>query len=130
MTDEHKAALAAGRTQSLAVKNYLEGLESTRPRRGRKRTPETIGAQITKVETELVDAPPLARLKLIQQRMDLLSDLEAMSGPALDMAHLEAEFLKVAAAYSKAQGISYAAWREFGVEADVLKQAGISRGAS
>jgi hypothetical protein len=129
MTEAHKAALAAGRVQGKAVKDYLEALESNRPRRGRKRTPETVNAQIASVEAALADAAPLARLNLIQQRMDLLAALEAMSGPPVDMDALEAEFVKVAAAYSKSKGISYSAWREVGVEADVLKKAGITRGA-
>jgi hypothetical protein len=34
-----------------------------------------------------------------------------------------------AKAYSERRGISYAAWRELGVEAAVLKKAGIGRGA-
>ena len=129
MTEAHKAALAAGRAQGLAVKNYLEGLESTKPRRGRRRTPETIAAQIANVESQLEDAAPLARLGLIQTRMDLLAALEAMSGPAVNMDALEAEFVRVAAAYSKSKGISYAAWREIGVDPAVLKKAGIGRGA-
>ncbi len=129
MTEAHKAALAAGRAQGLAVKNYLEGLESTKPKRGRKRTPETISAQIANVEAQLADAAPLARLNLIQQRMDLIADRDALSGPAVDMEALETEFVKVAAAYSKAKNISYAAWREIGVDPAVLKRAGIGRGA-
>lgn len=128
MTEAHKAALAAGRAQGLAVKNYLEGLESTKPRRGRRRTPETIAAQVASVEAQLADAAPLARLGLIQTRMDLLAALEAMSGPAVDIDALEAEFVRVAAAYSKSKGISYAAWREIGVDPAVLKKAGIGRG--
>lgn len=127
MTEAHKAALAAGRAQGLAVKNYLEGLESTKPKRGRKRTPETINAQIANIEAQLAEAAPLARLNLIQQRMDLIADREALSGPAVDISALEAEFVKIAAAYSKSKRISYAAWREIGVDPAVLKRAGISR---
>ncbi len=127
MTEEHKAALAAGRAQGLTVKNYLEGLESNKPKRGRKRTAETISAQVAGVEAQLANAAPLARLNLIQQRMDLLADRDALSGPAVDVDALEAEFVKVAAAYSKSKGISYAAWREIGVDPAVLKRAGITR---
>jgi len=38
--------------------------------------------------------------------------------------------VKVAKAYSQRKGISYGAWKEFGVPSDVLKKAGITRGAS
>jgi len=33
MTEQHKRALAQGRTDSRAVKAYLEGLAATKPRR-------------------------------------------------------------------------------------------------
>ena len=42
MSDEHKAALAEGRTQGRAVRNYLDALEATKPKRGRKRTPDSV----------------------------------------------------------------------------------------
>jgi hypothetical protein len=45
----------------------------------------------------------------------------------VDLSALEREFAKVAQAYSQRKGISYAAWRELGVPADVLKRAGIGR---
>ena len=46
MSDEHKAALADGRAQGRAVRAYLEALEANKPRRGRKRTPESMRARI------------------------------------------------------------------------------------
>jgi len=63
---------------------------------------------------------------LIQERMDLLAEKQAMS-QAVDMSGLEEEFVKAAKAYSQRKGISYSAWRELGVPSDVLKRAGISR---
>ena len=42
MSDEHKAALAEGRNQGRAVRNYLEALDQNRPKRGRKRTTESV----------------------------------------------------------------------------------------
>ena len=41
---------------------------------------------------------------------------------------LEAEFVKVAKSYSDSKSISYASWRDVGVPASTLKEAGISRG--
>jgi hypothetical protein len=40
---------------------------------------------------------------------------------------LESAFVKSARSYSERKGISYAAWRQVGVEPAVLKKAGISR---
>ena len=43
MSDAHKAALAQGRAAgNRAVRNYLEALEAHKPKRGRKRTPDSI----------------------------------------------------------------------------------------
>jgi hypothetical protein len=126
MTDQHKAALAEGRTEGRAVKAYLEALDKTRPKRGRKRTPDSIKKRLAVIENELEDSSPIQRLQLIQERMDLGKEL-AMLDTKVDLSALEAAFVKTAGAYSDRKGISYAAWRELGVPADVLKRANISR---
>lgn len=128
MTDEHKAALAVGRAESRAVKSYLEALEENRPKRGRRRTRESIENRLVTIEAELATAEPLARLKMIQERMDLTKELDASSEP-VDISDLEAGFVTNAKSYSESKGISYAAWREIGVPAAVLKAAGITRGS-
>ena len=127
MSDEHKAALAEGRNQGRSVRQYLEALELHRPKRGRKRTKESIGKRLAKIEEELAGADQLKRLQLIQERLDLTAELEA-AGTKVDLTALEDEFVKAAATYSQRKGISYAAWRELGVEPAVLKRAGIGRG--
>jgi len=71
MSDEHKAALAEGREQGRIVRRYLEALESHRPRRGRKRTPESITKRLASVDEELASADALSRLHLVQERLDL-----------------------------------------------------------
>ena len=129
MTDEHKAALAIGRAEGRAVRDYLDGLRANKPKRGRKRTAESITARLEAIDEQLAEADPLAELKLVQERMDLVNELENM-GSGVDLSSLEEEFVNVAAGYSARQGISYAAWREVGVDASVLKRAGISRSAS
>lgn len=128
MSSEHKEALAQGREESRAVKRYLEALEVHRPRRGRKRTPESITKQLTGIEEKLATADPLTRLKLLQDRIDLQAEL-AGSSEQVDLSALEEDFVKVARAYGERKGISYAVWREVGVDPAVLKRAGISRGA-
>jgi hypothetical protein len=45
-----------------------------------------------------------------------------------DLAELEAEFVKAALPYSRRKGITYAAWRAAGVEARLLRAAGVGRG--
>lgn len=128
MTDEHKAALAEGRAQGRAVRAYLEALEAHRPKRGRKRTPESMKARLAKIETELDSADPMTRLQLVQERLDLAAAIAAAE-TTVDLTALEDGFVAAAAAYGTRKGITYAAWREVGVPAAVLKQAGIGRGA-
>jgi hypothetical protein len=128
MSNEHKAALAEGRDQGRAVRRYLEALEANKPRRGRKRSPDSMKKQLAAIEDELVTADPLRRLHLVQSRMDLQAALEA-SESSVDLAQLEKAFTKAAAQYSARKGISYSAWRELGVPAPVLDKAGIARGS-
>jgi hypothetical protein len=128
LSDEHKAAMAAGRIEGRVVREYLDALRTNKPKRGRKRTPDSIKAKLASIEEALQTADPLDELRLIQERRDLTAELESM-GTTVDISALEAEFVKVAKAYSERQGIAYATWRDVGVEAAVLKQAGISRAA-
>lgn len=126
MSDEHKAALAEGRNQGRSVRRYLEALDAHKPKRGRKRTQESMQKRLDRIDAEMASADPLKRLQLIQERLDLKLELDA-AGEKVDLTGLEQEFVDAAAAYSARKGISYAAWRELGVEPAVLKRAGISR---
>lgn len=126
MTDEHKAALALGREQGRAVRRYLEALEANRPRRGRKRTQESVQKRLAEVEKKLPGADPLTRLQLVQERMDLQRELSTKAED-FDISSLEEAFVAAAAGYGARKGISYAAWREAGVPGPVLTRAGIRR---
>ncbi|MBK5221751.1 MAG: hypothetical protein JJE52_02525 [Acidimicrobiia bacterium] len=126
MSDSHKAALAEGRNQGRAVRRYLEALDAHKPKRGRKRTPDSIQKRLEAIETEIATANPVNRLQLIQERLNLSAELES-SADTVDMAALEADFVAAAKGYSERKRISYAAWRELDVPAHVLSVAGISR---
>ena len=128
MSDSHKAALAVGRDQGRAVRRYLEALEAHKPKRGRKRTPESVQRRLEAVEQKLLTADPLSRLQLVQERMNLQAELAAKS-ETVDLPSLEEGFIAAAKSYGERKGITYAAWREAGVDAAVLKRAGITRGA-
>jgi len=127
MSDEHKAALAKGRAEGRIVRDYLEGLRATKPKRGRKRTPETIASRLSAIETALSSASALDELLLIQERRDLGKELDAMSD-TIDMTSLEADFVGVARSYSESKQISYQSWRDVGVAKGVLDAAGVRRG--
>ena len=126
MSSEHKAALAEGREQGRAVRRYLEALEANKPRRGRKRSPESLKKRLDAIESEIASADPLKRVHLVQERADLQDALDATASN-VDIGQLEKAFVKAAAPYSERKGITYATWREVGVPAAVLEKAGISR---
>ena len=126
MSDEHKQALAQGRMESKVVRDYLEALRSAKPKRGRKRSPESIQKRLAKIETELSSADPLTELLLLQERRDLLDEAESL-GSGDDLASAEEAFVNVAKTYSERRHSSYATWRDVGVEAAVLKRAGVPR---
>ena len=126
MSAEHKAALAEGRKAGAAVRAYLDALEAHRPKRGRRRTKESIEARLASIEDQIPDAEPLKRVSLIQDRNDLQAELDRQD-ETTNLDELEQRFIEHAADYSARKGISYAAWREVGVPAAALKAAGISR---
>ena len=126
MSAEHKAALAKGREEGLAVRRYLEALESSRPRRGRRRTPASIERKLSAIDTQLAAADPLMRLHLLQEKKDLQEEL-GKSGDVQELTDLEKEFVKVAKSYGERKGISYSTWRAAGVSAAVLQKAGVAR---
>jgi uncharacterized protein YicC (UPF0701 family) len=128
MTDQHKQALAEGRTQGRAVRNYLDALESTKPKRGRKRTADSIKKRLDEIEAELEKTDPLRALNLRQERRNLYAELAGIDDK-VDLEGVEKEFVLAAKSYGQRRGISYEVWREAGVPSDVLKKAGISRGS-
>lgn len=126
MSDEHKAALARGREHGRIVRNYLDALHAHKPKRGRKRTVESIEARLAYIEENFDSATALDKLHMAQEKIDLEAELE-QADDAFDITELEEAFIAVAADYSYAKGLTYAAWRGVGVQPSVLKAAGITR---
>ena len=128
MTDAHKQALAQGREDARAVRKYLELMVANKPRRGRKRTKETVQKQLDDIGRRLRDGArnPLEELQLRQRQLDLAEELKVMeSSPKDALAPAEREFVKVARRYSESKGISAEAWRAMGVPRETLKKAGV-----
>src|SRR5579859_5953758 len=119
MTVEHKQALAVGRDESRAVRRYLEALEAHKPKRGRKRTAQGIENRLQQIDNRLPNADALSRVHLVQERLNLQSELEARSD-GVDMSALEENFIRAARGYGSRKGLTYAAWRAAGVDATVL----------
>jgi hypothetical protein len=128
MSQAHKDALAVGREEGRAVRRYLEAMEAHKPKRGRKRNPDTIEKRLQQIEEKIESADALTKVHLVQERLNLTSEL-ANKDAAVDLVALEEGFIKAAKNYSERKGITYAAWREAGIDASVLRKAGIRRGA-
>jgi hypothetical protein len=121
MSDEHKQAIVDARRQNRVVRDYLNGLTTAKPAGRRPSTsPEQLQEQID------AEGDPVKRLELIQRRLDV-EDRLAGEQELADLETLEAEFVAVAADYASRKGITYTAFRELGVPASALKQAGIPR---
>ena len=119
---------AQEKADNKAVRDYLDALMTNAPKRGRKRTTDNVKARISAIGEAMGNASVTKRLDLVQERLDLEAELDAMArAGSVDMGGLEAGFVKSAASYGSGRGISYAAWREMGVHATTLKAAGVPR---
>jgi hypothetical protein len=122
-------ASSRSRDQARVVRRYLAALEAER-KGGKRRLSESIGNRILKIDELLVTADPLTRLHLTQERIDLHGEqIRYANGAADDVSSLEKQFIKVARSYADRVGIGYAAWRQVGVDTEVLERAGITRAA-
>lgn len=128
VTPEHRQAMTQGRKDARAVRDYLKAL-STRPG-GRTVNVDTLRSRLTKLNAKIdMTDNPLTRVALIQSRLDLEQRISDASGE-IDMDALERDFIRVAREYSANKGITWAAWREVGVPAAVLKATGLPRGGA
>ncbi len=118
----------ASADQERLVRRYLSALEVNKAGRGVKRAADAVGNRITKVDELLVSADPLSRVHLTQERIELHAEyVRITNGNHPDQGQLERDFIRVVRSYGDRNGITYAAWRQVGVDAKVLEQAGIQR---
>jgi hypothetical protein len=85
---------------------------------GKPRSPDWYTERIAAIRKQITpDTPFVKRLKLVQQIKNHEASLADAQNP-------EPEFVQVCVAYSELHGIEYETWRELGVPARVLKEAG------
>jgi len=125
VSEEAKSARALGQAQGRTVSRYLSAIDSANSRRSRQRSPERMKARVSELPDEIAQAKPLKRVHLIQELMDLEAEL-AKEEETVDISGIESDFISIASEYSDRKGISYAAGREVGVPASVLKAAGVA----
>ena len=95
---------------------------------GASARPESVERRLAAIDEKLNDADALTRLHLSQERMNLQAELSSTDN-AVDLGALEEEFVVAAKPYGERKGITYAAWRQAGVDPGVLRRANIKRGA-
>lgn len=123
----HKRSLSEGRTMSATVNRYLAAV-NTPKRRGRKVSTATLTRRLADARERFRASVGVDKVLAAQEVRDLQAKLAQMAATnPTDAKTLEAAFVKVAKQFSTNRGISYGAWREAGVSADVLKRAGIAR---
>lgn len=124
LSKQHKEALAKGRRQAKAVREYLEALNVDKRKVS---DPEDLEKRIADTAQKIADEDdPVREVELIQKRLELEAELEdAQDAP--DFEELESAFKDAVKEYSERKGITYPAWRELGVPAGVLKDAGVPR---
>lgn len=126
MSEEHKRALAKGRRQARAVRDYLEALDKGRNRRSQA-DEDALRKRVAEINEKIdEEQDPARRVELIQRRLDYQQQLDEVADEP-DFEDLEKRFVEVAKEYSERKGISYMAWREEGVPAKTLREAGIPR---
>lgn len=126
MSDAHKKALAIGRREGRAVRAYLEALRQNKPKRGRRRTSESITKRLKVIDEQIAGVDALQSLHFHQERIDLTNERDSMESTS-ELPELETGFIKAAKSYAERKNVSYAAWRAAGVEPNVLSKAGIKR---
>ena len=96
MSDEHKAALARGRAEATSIKAYL-AVATMPKKRGRQVTRSSLEEKIVSLDEKVsAENDPLARVELIQARIDTQRALDDL-GSAADLEALEPGFVEHAA---------------------------------
>ncbi|MEC9202653.1 MAG: hypothetical protein VX861_03390, partial [Actinomycetota bacterium] len=79
----------AEKAETRAVRDYLTALEANQPKRGRKRTPDSVRNQIEAATAAMESASATKRLGLVQERIDLEAELDRLeSAGSVDMGAL------------------------------------------
>jgi hypothetical protein len=126
MSAAHKKALSEGRALSATVDRYLTAISTPR-KRGRKVSRSALERRLAVAQEQTKSTVGVARLLAAQDVRDLRARLTDGSANDGDIKSLQAEFVKVAKKFGENRGISYGAWRDAGVPADVLRRAGVAR---
>jgi hypothetical protein len=119
------AVEANAHDRARVIRRYLSALDAQRVGRTPAKTAESLHFRMHQIDTELLSSDPVQRLHLTQERIDLHAEYLRLTTGTSDISELEKAFVRVARGYGDRHGISFSAWRQIGVDADVLATAGI-----
>ena len=123
----HKNALAEGRTMSATVDRYVVAINAPK-RRGRKVTKATLETRLVDARSQSKNATGVDKVMATQAVRGLQAKIAQMGASNnADLKSIESNFVKITKKFGENRGISYGAWRDSGVSADVLKRAGVAR---
>jgi hypothetical protein len=112
---------------SATVNRYLAAV-TTPGQRGRPISQATLTRRLVDARARLKTEVGVNKVLAAQDVRDLQAKLaQSSTTNAVDVKSLEAAFVKIAKQFSENRGVTYGAWRDAGVSAEVLKRAGIAR---
>src|SRR6478735_7234367 len=96
MTAAHKNALAEGREASRHVRAYLDALEISKPKRGRRLDPESVRKRIALIDEQVKKARGFEKLNLLADKEALQGKLAGSGDVQVDLTVLRKDFIRSA----------------------------------
>lgn len=121
-----KAAVIDAKMEAMRISHYLRALHAKKTTKGPKVNPKVLEKRIDTAKANVAMKTGIAQLSAVQHLRNLQ---KKAASPAMNgnFERYEKDFIAVAGPYSERNGIDYGTWRAVGVDADVLKKAGIVR---
>ena len=121
-----RATVVDAKTEAQRISSYLRALAAKKTAKGPKADPKVLARRIEAARATVHASTGITQLTAVQnlRNLEKRANNPVMNG-TFDA--LETGFIQVAKSYSDRRGIEYGAWRAVGVDAGVLKKAGISR---
>lgn len=113
---------AERRQQAVAVEHYLAELNSGNRTGGDMRSPDKIKTSIERMRARAADS----ELTYVQ-RLKAVAQLKRDEAALTEGGNAKGAFVSAAKEWGEENGIDYFSWRELGVPAAVLREAGILR---
>jgi hypothetical protein len=121
-----KAAVLDAKTEAQRISQYLRALQLKKTKMGPKAKPEVLARRVSKARDAAAMRTGIRQLEAVQ-RLRNLERKQADPSMNGNFEKLETNFIETAKGFGERKGIDYGTWRAVGVDAAVLKKAGITR---